>query len=61
MITITYDSIFLMLTPMAIPFPGNAGNTLPDGIMAGHRKRKQAFSLNDPDNIEVARLAKRPS
>jgi hypothetical protein len=42
-----------------IPFPGNASNmpVLPDGVVEGSRKRKQAFSLNDPDNIEVARLA----
>jgi hypothetical protein len=40
-----------------IPFPSDAVTTLPDGIMAGSCKRKQAFSLNDPDNIEVARLA----
>jgi hypothetical protein len=40
-----------------VPFPGNAGSALPDGVVAGNRKRKQAFSLNDPDNIEVARLA----
>ena len=39
------------------PFLGNAGNVLPDGIMAGSHKRKQAFSLNDPDNTELARLA----
>ena len=39
------------------PFLGNAGNVLPDGIVAGSRKRKQAFSLNDPDNTELARLA----
>jgi hypothetical protein len=44
-----------MSTP--IPFPGNAGNVLPDGPVAGSRKRKQAFSLKDPDNTELARLA----
>jgi len=44
-----------MSTP--IPFPSNAVTELPDGVVAGTRKRKQAFSLNDPDNIEVARLA----
>ena len=42
---------------MATPFTGNAGSALPDGVVAGNRKRKQAFSLNDPDNIELARLA----
>ena len=30
---------------------------LPDGIVAGSRKCKQAFSLNDPDNTELAHLA----
>ena len=52
----TDSSIFLMSTP--IPFLGNAGNLAPDGIVAGLRshKRKQAFSLNDPDNIELACL-----
>lgn len=44
-----------MSTP--IPFSSNAVTDLPDGVVAGSRKRKQAFSLNDPDNIEVARLA----
>ena len=44
-----------MSTP--IPFPSNAVTELPDGIMAGTCKCKQAFSLNDPDNIEVACLA----
>jgi hypothetical protein len=44
-----------MSTP--IPFPSNAVTVLPDGVVAGSRKRKQVFSLNDPDNIEVARLA----
>jgi uncharacterized protein YgiM (DUF1202 family) len=33
------------------------GNAVPDGIMAGSRKRKQTFSMNDPDNVELARLA----
>ena len=41
-----------MSTP--IPF---AVTELPDGVVARTCKRKQAFSLNDPDNIEVARLA----
>jgi hypothetical protein len=40
-----------------IPFPGNAVNMLPNGVVAGSRKRKRAFTLNDPDNAEVARLA----
>jgi hypothetical protein len=45
-----------MSTP--IPFSSNANNAeLPDGVVAGTCKRKQVFSLNDPDNIEVARLA----
>lgn len=51
-----------------ISFPGH-GNTvdsdmLPDGVIPdlpvtglGSRKRKQAFSMNDPDNAELARLA----
>ena len=39
------------------PFLGNSGNVLPDGIVAGSRKCKQAFSLNDPDNTELAHLA----
>lgn len=30
---------------------------LPEGIVTGSRKRKQAFSLHDPDNIEVQQLA----
>lgn len=41
-------------------FPGNDDSTsskLPEGIVTGSRKRKQAFSLHDPDNIEVQRLA----
>ena len=44
---------------MPIPFPGNAvtASLLPDGVMAGSRKCKQAFSLNDPDNVEIQRLA----
>ena len=48
--------IFLMSTP--IPFLGNAGNLVPDGIVAGlgSRKCKQAFSLSDPDNIELGHL-----
>jgi hypothetical protein len=33
------------------------GNAVPDGIMAGSRKRKQTFSMNDPDNGELERLA----
>ena len=41
-----------MSTP--IPF---AVTELPDGVVARTCKRKQAFSLNDPDNIEVACLA----
>ena len=44
-----------------IPFPGDAVGMLPDDIVpvpvAGSRKRKQAFSMNDPDNAELARLA----
>lgn len=42
-----------------IPFHSNAVDTLPDGIIpvAGSRKRKQAFSMTDPDNVELARLA----
>jgi hypothetical protein len=44
-----------MSTP--VPFPSNAVTELPDGIVAGTRRYKQAFSLNDPDNIKVARLA----
>ena len=44
---------------MSIPFPGNddTPSVLPDGVVAGVRKRKQAFSLNDPDNVELQRLA----
>ena len=42
---------------MPIPFPSNAVTVLPDGIVAGSHKHKQAFSLNDPDNIEVVHLA----
>src|SRR5271155_628407 len=42
-----------------IPFHGN--NMLPDVVIpvpvAGSRKRKPAFSMNDPDNVELARLA----
>src|SRR4051794_33350733 len=49
------NQLFLMSTQ--IPFPSDAVTVLPDGIVAGSRKRKQAFSLNDPDNIEVAQLA----
>ena len=30
---------------------------LPEGVVSGSRKRKQAFSLNDPDNVELQRLA----
>ena len=41
---------------MSTPIPFTV-TELPDGIVAGTRKRKQAFSLNDPDNIEVAHLA----
>ena len=46
-----------MSTPIA--FPGNAvtASPLPDGVVPGSRKRKQAFSLNDPDNVEIQRLA----
>jgi hypothetical protein len=42
-----------------IPFPVDT-DMLPDGVIvpvAGSRKRKQAFSMNDPDNVELARLA----
>jgi hypothetical protein len=46
-----------MSAPLATPFTGNAGSMLPDGVVTGNRKCKQAFSLNDPDNIELARLA----
>ena len=49
------NQLFLMSTPMS--FPSDAVIMLPDGIMARSCKRKPAFSLNDPDNIEVARLA----
>jgi hypothetical protein len=41
-----------MSTP--ISFPRDAVTVLPDGAVAGTRKRKP---VNDPDNIEVARLA----
>lgn len=46
-----------MSTPIA--FPGNAvtASPLPDGVVPGTRKRKQAFSLNDPDNVEIQRIA----
>ena len=42
-----------------ISFHGNAVNTdmLPDSIVTGSRKRKPTFSMNDPDNVELARLA----
>ena len=42
-----------------LPFPSTAVNppALCDGIVAGSRKHKQAFSLNDPDNIEFQHLA----
>jgi hypothetical protein len=30
---------------------------LPEGVITGSHKRKQAFSLQDPDNIELQRLA----
>jgi hypothetical protein len=42
-----------------IPFHGNAVDMLPDGVIPvpGTRKRKPAFSMNDPDNVEIARLA----
>jgi hypothetical protein len=43
-----------------IPFPGSndtLSNKLPEGIVTGSRKRKQAFSLQDPYNIELQRLA----
>lgn len=42
-----------------IPFPGNSEtfSALPDGIVSGSRKRRQAFSLMDPDNIENQRMA----
>jgi len=53
----TTNTHLLMSTPLATPFTGNAGSVLPDGVVTGNRKRKQAFSLNDPDNIELARLA----
>lgn len=33
-----------MSTP--IPFPGNAGTMLLDGVVTGSHKRKQAFSWN---------------
>jgi hypothetical protein len=46
-----------LLMSTQIPLPSNAVNLLPDGVVTGSRKRKQAFSLNDPDNIELARLA----
>ena len=49
------NQLFLMSTP--IPFPSDAVTMLPDGIVARSCKCKQAFSLNDPDNIEVVQLA----
>ena len=41
---------------MSTLIPRDAVTVLPDGVMAGSHKRKQAFSLYDPDNIEVAWL-----
>ena len=40
-------------------FPSTAVNppALSDGIITGSCKCKQAFSLNDPDNIELQHLA----
>jgi hypothetical protein len=53
-----------MSSNSSIPFHRDHGNLndvemLPDdGVMlAGSRKRKQAFSMKDPDNVELARLA----
>lgn len=42
-----------------ISFHGDAVNTdmLPDSIVTGSRKRKPTFSMNDPNNVELARLA----
>ena len=42
-----------------LPIPSTAVNppALPDGIIAGSCKHKQAFSLNDPDNVELQCLA----
>jgi hypothetical protein len=43
-----------------IPFPRSndtLSNMLPKGIVTGSHKRKQAFSLQDSDNIELQRLA----
>lgn len=42
-----------------IPFPVDPDMLPDDDIIpvAGGRKRKQAFSMHDPDNVELARLA----
>ena len=42
---------------MSTLIPRDAVTVLPDSIVAGSCKFKQAFSLNDLDNIEVAWLA----
>lgn len=49
-----YLSCLMSMPNSPISFHGNA---VPDGVITGSRKRKQTFSMNDPDNVELARLA----
>jgi hypothetical protein len=46
-----------MTAQIPISGPGVIPPALPDGVINRTRKRKQAFTLNDPDNVELQRLA----